>query len=149
MDVLVGKTCAPPSAWGWPRSPSPGGVATNGPLREALRQRAPVPLRVPALRHCTDNAAMIASAGYFRLTAGDVSGWDLDVAPNLRLASPRAVRSLIRRTPGRSDFATSDFPTSMTGQPGTHPVRLQAPMAISRSFPSASMKKWVGSPVMR
>ncbi len=32
---------------------------------------------------------MIAGAGYFRLTAGDVSGWDLDVAPNLRLgASP-------------------------------------------------------------
>jgi N6-L-threonylcarbamoyladenine synthase len=90
VDVLVGKTCAAAERLGVAEIALAGGVAANGALREALRQRAPVPLRVPALRHCTDNAAMIAGAGYFRLTAGDVSGWDLDVAPNLRLgASPQ------------------------------------------------------------
>ena len=89
MDVLVGKTCAAAERLGVAEIALAGGVAANGPLREAMGARAPVPLRVPALRHCTDNAAMIASAGYFRLTAGDVSGWDLDVAPNLPLAPPR------------------------------------------------------------
>ena len=74
VDVLVGKTCAAAERLGVAEIALAGGVAANGPLREALRQRAPVPLRVPALRHCTDNAAMIAGAGYFRLTAGDVSG---------------------------------------------------------------------------
>ena len=70
VDVLVGKTCAAAERLGVAEIALAGGVAANGPLREALRPRAPVPLRVPALRHCTDNAAMIAGAGYFRLTSG-------------------------------------------------------------------------------
>jgi N6-L-threonylcarbamoyladenine synthase len=90
VDVLVGKTCAAAARLGVAEIALAGGVAANGPLRKAMGAQAPVPVRVPALRHCTDNAAMIAGAGFFRLGAGDVSGWDLDVAPNLRLGAPEA-----------------------------------------------------------
>jgi tRNA A37 threonylcarbamoyltransferase TsaD len=33
----------------------------------------------------TDNATGVAVVGYYRLQAGQMSGWDLDVEPNLRL----------------------------------------------------------------
>lgn len=91
VDVLVGKTCAAAEASGAAEIALAGGVAANRRLRAALRARATVPVRVPAVRYCTDNAAMIAAAGYFRLRAGDVSGLDLDVAPSLPLALPAKV----------------------------------------------------------
>ena len=34
---------------------------------------------------CTDNAAMIGSAGYYEYMAGTRSGWDLNAVPNLLL----------------------------------------------------------------
>ena len=40
-------------------------------------------LRVPALDYCTDNAAMVAAAGYFALRRGAQVGWELDVASRL------------------------------------------------------------------
>jgi N6-L-threonylcarbamoyladenine synthase len=86
VDVLVAKTCAAAERHGVAEIAVAGGVAANRRLRAALAERAPVPVRVPDLRYCTDNAAMIAAAGYFRLRAGDVAGWDLDIAPNLPLA---------------------------------------------------------------
>ena len=43
-----------------------GGVAANGRLREMLKERCgDVKMRIPPLKYCTDNAAMIAAAGYF------------------------------------------------------------------------------------
>jgi N6-L-threonylcarbamoyladenine synthase len=35
---------------------------------------------------CTDNAAMIAACGYYRLQAGRIDSLDLDVVPSLKLA---------------------------------------------------------------
>jgi N6-L-threonylcarbamoyladenine synthase len=43
-------------------------------------------VRYPPLELCTDNAAMIAAAAYYRFETGRQSGWDLDVQPNLKLA---------------------------------------------------------------
>jgi N6-L-threonylcarbamoyladenine synthase len=64
-----------------------GGVAANSALRREIARRSPVPVRAPAPRYCTDNAAMIAACGYFHLERGDRSGWDLDVDANLRFAA--------------------------------------------------------------
>ncbi|WP_143435228.1 tRNA (adenosine(37)-N6)-threonylcarbamoyltransferase complex transferase subunit TsaD [Henriciella aquimarina] len=52
-----------------------GGVAANSAIRAALdgvAQAHGAVLIAPPLRHCTDNAAMIALAGAERLVAGDV-----------------------------------------------------------------------------
>lgn len=56
-----------------------GGVAANAALRAELARRMPLPYSIPPLWLCTDNAAMIACAGYYRLIAGHRSGYDLDV----------------------------------------------------------------------
>lgn len=42
-----------------------GGVAANQELRLQLAERLPVPIEYPPMNLCTDNAAMIASLGYF------------------------------------------------------------------------------------
>lgn len=64
-----------------------GGVAANQTIRSALdhvAQNAGAKLTAPPLRHCTDNAAMIALAGAERLAAGLVSGSGLDFAARPR-----------------------------------------------------------------
>ncbi len=62
-----------------------GGVASNRLLRRRLVEESPVPVLIPAPLLCTDNAAMVASNGYFRLNAGMASGLNLDVMPDLKL----------------------------------------------------------------
>jgi N6-L-threonylcarbamoyladenine synthase len=47
-----------------------GGVAANLALRERLAERLPIAIPYPPIQLCTDNAAMIASAGYFYQRAG-------------------------------------------------------------------------------
>jgi N6-L-threonylcarbamoyladenine synthase len=63
-----------------------GGVASNKALRERLKSESPIPVLVPPPILCTDNAAMIAACGYYRLRAGKVDGLDLDVVPGLKLS---------------------------------------------------------------
>jgi N6-L-threonylcarbamoyladenine synthase len=43
-----------------------GGVAANSRLRSMLQERADVPVFLPSIRYCTDNAAMVAGAAFFR-----------------------------------------------------------------------------------
>jgi N6-L-threonylcarbamoyladenine synthase len=62
-----------------------GGVAANRLLRQQMAERSSLPVLYPPPALCTDNAAMIACAGYFRYRAGHRSGWDLDVISNLKL----------------------------------------------------------------
>src|SRR5437660_973742 len=65
-----------------------GGVACNGPLREASREvasRLGVPVYFPSPHLSTDNAAMIAAAGTVKLQAGERAGWDLNADVSLRL----------------------------------------------------------------
>jgi N6-L-threonylcarbamoyladenine synthase len=50
-----------------------GGVAANTRLREVLIRRAGVPVFVPPIALCTDNAAMIAACAYWRPQVGDLA----------------------------------------------------------------------------
>jgi N6-L-threonylcarbamoyladenine synthase len=87
VDVLVTKTVDAAQRFGAAEILLAGGVAANTRLREELARRAPVPVRFPPLSLCTDNAAMVAAAAFFRFEAGVQSGWELDVIPGLRLGS--------------------------------------------------------------
>lgn len=85
IDVLVGKTTAAATRVEARNILLCGGVAANSTLRRELVKRSPVPTLIPSPILCTDNAAMIASCGYFHLNAGKLSDWCLDVSPNLKL----------------------------------------------------------------
>ena len=63
-----------------------GGVACNGALRERFEAVAPGNIKVflAPRKYCTDNAAMIAIAGWFHYQNGERAS--LDVAPVSRLA---------------------------------------------------------------
>jgi N6-L-threonylcarbamoyladenine synthase len=65
-----------------------GGVAANGPLRDSLSAACGelgLPVYVPSLAMCTDNAAMVAAAGWFQLRQRGPSPLDTGAQPNLRL----------------------------------------------------------------
>ncbi len=61
-----------------------GGVTANSRLRRELAELATkrgLPLVIPAMSLCVDNAAMIAGLGEVKLAAGERSGWELAAAP--------------------------------------------------------------------
>ena len=65
-----------------------GGVASNGSLRDAAESAAGqlgIPVYFPSRHLSTDNAAMIAAAGYFHLQNGERAGLDLTADTTLRL----------------------------------------------------------------
>jgi N6-L-threonylcarbamoyladenine synthase len=87
VDVLVSKTVDAARQYGATAILMAGGVAANTRLREELRRRADVPVHAPPLSLCTDNAAMIAAAGFYRFATGLQHDWSLDVNPSLRLGA--------------------------------------------------------------
>ncbi len=65
-----------------------GGVAANGTLRRRLEKECEekgVSLFMPDLRYCGDNAAMIASQGYFELLAGHTADETLNAFANMSI----------------------------------------------------------------
>lgn len=86
-DVLSAKTAEAAGEYGAVEVAVAGGVAANSRLRQLVQERSPVPVRLPALRYCTDNAAMIASAGYYRYTTGARTDLEADVSANWAVAS--------------------------------------------------------------
>jgi N6-L-threonylcarbamoyladenine synthase len=85
IDVLVTKTLTLVKERRVRQILLAGGVAANGLLRKRLVENSPVPVLVPKPVLCTDNAAMIAACGYYRLKSGKTDGLDLDVVPGLKL----------------------------------------------------------------
>ncbi|HEY8668570.1 MAG TPA: tRNA (adenosine(37)-N6)-threonylcarbamoyltransferase complex transferase subunit TsaD [Tepidisphaeraceae bacterium] len=77
IDVLFGKLRRAIAQRGARSVVIGGGVSANRGLRNALRA-FPVPVYFPALRYCTDNAAMTAGLAHLLLEAGQSSGLDLD-----------------------------------------------------------------------
>jgi N6-L-threonylcarbamoyladenine synthase len=86
IDVLVTKTIEAAKEHRVKQVLLAGGVASNKLLRHRLAENSPIPVMVPEMVLCTDNAAMIAACGYYRFQAGRIDGLDLDVVPGLRLA---------------------------------------------------------------
>jgi N6-L-threonylcarbamoyladenine synthase len=68
-----------------------GGVAANMRLREYLQERGSrenINVFLPPREFCTDNAAMIALAGYYQLRDGQTAGLDTDVYSRSFIVSP-------------------------------------------------------------
>ncbi len=64
-----------------------GGVAANQELRRKLTDSIPLPLEYPDLRLCTDNGAMVAALGCFKLTGqqSQADPYSLSVEPSLSM----------------------------------------------------------------
>ncbi|MFN3690736.1 MAG: tRNA (adenosine(37)-N6)-threonylcarbamoyltransferase complex transferase subunit TsaD, partial [Fimbriimonadales bacterium] len=90
LDMLIEKTLAAAYAYGVKTLTVVGGVAANSALQTQMRAacaQAGLNLKIPPAHYCTDNAAMIALAGYFRLLAGERADYDLDAYANAPLGS--------------------------------------------------------------
>jgi N6-L-threonylcarbamoyladenine synthase len=85
IEVLVAKTAHAVEAAGYDVAMVGGGVACNRALVSSLRDRLAgrARLSVASPRLNTDNAAMIAAAGAWRLARGERSGWDLEPRDDL------------------------------------------------------------------
>lgn len=87
VEILVEKTARAAKTHNVTEVFIAGGVSANQRLRQTMRKETDLPVRYPPLNLCTDNAAMIAAAGFFRSNAGLRHGLDLDVLPMWPLTS--------------------------------------------------------------
>jgi N6-L-threonylcarbamoyladenine synthase len=88
VDVLVTKARRAARAVGAKGLCLGGGVAANSALRDRFAQACAedgIRAFVPSRAMCTDNAAMIAAAGWWRLQSDGPSPLDTGATPNLRL----------------------------------------------------------------
>lgn len=89
VEVLVGKTLRAAEAFQVKQVLLAGGVAANQRLRQRMQQACAqhgLPLVIPPLWLCTDNAAMIASAGFVEYEKGVRETMALNAYPGLRLS---------------------------------------------------------------
>ena len=87
VDVLLEKTLHAAEEFSAREILVAGGVSANCALREAFQSKSPVKVHIPHITLCTDNAAMIATAGYYRFVHGVRDTLDMDAFPYWRLAS--------------------------------------------------------------
>ena len=88
VSFLVDKAMLAADDLGLKKMALAGGVSANRLLRREMEkacQKRGIQLYMPALNLCGDNAAMIASAAYYRLMRGDIGDLTLNARPALRL----------------------------------------------------------------
>ena len=88
VDVLAAKARTAARQIGAKTVALGGGVAANSLLRSTMTSvcsESGWRLVLPSMGMCTDNAAMIASAGWYRLVADGPSSMDMGAMPNLKL----------------------------------------------------------------
>lgn len=88
IDVLVEHALHAVEEYGYHRFAIAGGVASNSSLREAFEKECAarkIEFYHPSPILCTDNAAMIGTAGYYEYLKGTRHGYDLNAVPNLKL----------------------------------------------------------------
>jgi N6-L-threonylcarbamoyladenine synthase len=86
VDVLLNKTLNAAREFGAREILVAGGVSANRALREAFNGQGEFPVHIPPLSLCTDNAAMVAAAGYFRYALGQRDGLEIDIFPTWPLS---------------------------------------------------------------
>lgn len=88
VEVLVTKAMMALERTGRDKLALAGGVGANSLLRVLLKEacdKAGITLYCPSIELCTDNAAMIGCAAYYRHLEGQIDGLDLDAHPSLEL----------------------------------------------------------------
>jgi len=88
VDVLATKTIEVAKSLGIKKIALAGGVASNNGLRTRMKEvceKNQFELYYPSPIFCTDNAAMIAVAGYYEYMNGTRHGLDLNAVPNLKI----------------------------------------------------------------
>jgi len=86
VGTLMAKTLTAAREFGVKEILIAGGVSANKSLREAFLGQQEFKVCIPKLAYCTDNAAMIAAAGYFRYALGYRSDMNMDVLPTWPLS---------------------------------------------------------------
>ena len=82
VDVLLTKTLHAARTFNASEILVAGGVSANIALREAFLGQTDYRVHIPPLSMCTDNAGMVAAAGYFRHVLGLHDSLDFDAMPN-------------------------------------------------------------------
>ncbi len=88
VDALLERTLSAARDTGAKRLALAGGVASNRLLRRDAKRRgeaAGLEVFMPSPRLCTDNAAMIGAAGFYRLLNGKIADLNLNAQPSIRL----------------------------------------------------------------